>query len=95
MIFWFHYREKGNSVISNGCTREQPVEAGKHARQGKETLVEELDEMDEDLRLPEEPPGWLPDGWIMEVCCDDSGSIYRVCTIAHMPHLYLQTCIAI
>ena len=23
-------------------------------------------------------PGWLPDGWIMEVYCDDDGTIYRV-----------------
>ncbi|EEE60563.1 hypothetical protein OsJ_13925 [Oryza sativa Japonica Group] len=22
-------------------------------------------------------PGWLPDGWIMEVYCDDDGTIYR------------------
>ncbi|KAK8448444.1 hypothetical protein SEVIR_7G013300v4 [Setaria viridis] len=73
-------REKGSSVISNGYTLKQPVEAHKQERQGKETLVEELDGIDEDLRSLEEPPGWLPDGWIMEVCRDDGGSIYRCYT---------------
>lgn len=66
-------------VISNDSTLKQPVESETQEGQGKEiVLVEEPDEMDEESRLLEEPPGWLPDGWIMEVCHDDNGSIYQV-----------------
>lgn len=32
----------------------------------------------EDLEEEEERPGWLPDGWIMEVYQGDDGTIYRV-----------------
>ncbi|CAL5028481.1 unnamed protein product [Urochloa decumbens] len=70
-------REKGSLVIFNYYTLKQPVEGGKQERQGKEIgVVEEPDEMDEDSTSLEEPPGWLPDGWIMEVYRDDKGSIY-------------------
>ena len=83
MIFWFHNREKVSFVISNDDTLKQPVGADKQDRQGRDiVVVEEPDEMDEDSRSLEEPPGWLPDGWIMEVCRDDDSSIYRVCTLA-------------
>jgi hypothetical protein len=59
------------------------VGAEKQDGQGRDiVVVEEPDEMDEDSRSLEEPPGWLPDGWIMEVCRDDDSSIYRVCTLA-------------
>ncbi|OEL29367.1 hypothetical protein BAE44_0009614 [Dichanthelium oligosanthes] len=85
MIFWFHSREKGRLVISSDYTLKQPVEAKKQERQGKETVVvEEPDEMDEDSRSLEEPPGWLPDGWIVEARRDDDGSIYRyyICPVS-------------
>ncbi|XP_039771457.1 uncharacterized protein LOC120639658 isoform X8 [Panicum virgatum] len=71
-------REKASFVISNDDKLKQPVGADKQDRQGRDiVVVEEPDEMDEDSRSLEEPPGWLPDGWIMEVCRDDDSSIYR------------------
>ena len=83
MIFWFHNREKASFVISNDDKLKQPVGADKQDRQGRDiVVVEEPDEMDEDSMSLEEPPSWLPDGWIMEVFCDDDSSIYRVCTLA-------------
>ncbi|KAJ1270294.1 hypothetical protein BS78_06G042900 [Paspalum vaginatum] len=69
-------REKGGLVIS-----DQTVEAEKQWRHGKEDVViENLDEVDEDLGSLDELPGWLPDGWIMEICQEDNGSIYRYYT---------------
>ncbi|XP_039771454.1 uncharacterized protein LOC120639658 isoform X5 [Panicum virgatum] len=60
-------REKASFVISNDDKLKQPVGADKQDRQGRDiVVVEEPDEMDEDSRSLEEPPGWLPDGWIME-----------------------------
>nr|CAB3484063.1 unnamed protein product [Digitaria exilis] len=74
-------REKGSLVISNDSTLKQTVESEKQEGQGKGiVLVEEPDERDEDSWSLEEPPGWLPDGWIMEVCHDDNGSIYQYYT---------------
>ncbi|PUZ46306.1 hypothetical protein GQ55_7G054000 [Panicum hallii var. hallii] len=74
-------REKASLVISNDDTLKQLVGAEKQDGQGRDiVVVEEPDEMDEGSRSLEEPPGWLPDGWIMEVCCDDDSSIYRYYT---------------
>ncbi|XP_021318704.1 uncharacterized protein LOC8069424 isoform X3 [Sorghum bicolor] len=68
-------------VISDDNTLKQTVEVGKQERQGKEVLVvEELDELNEDSGSLDEPPGWLPDGWIMEVCQEVNGSIYQYYT---------------
>lgn len=72
-------------VISNDSTLKQTVESEKQEGQGKGiVLVEEPDERDEDSWSLEEPPGWLPDGWIMEVCHDDNGSIYQVYGLLHI-----------
>ncbi|KAG2565081.1 hypothetical protein PVAP13_7NG034400 [Panicum virgatum] len=74
-------REKVSFVISIDDTLKQPVGADKQDRQGRDiVVVEEPDEMDEDSMSLEEPPSWLPDGWIMEVFCDDDSSIYRYYT---------------
>lgn len=55
------------------------VEAEKQGGQGKKNVVVEgLNEMDEDDDSLEEPPGWLPDGWIMEALHNHSGSIFWV-----------------
>lgn len=57
------------------------MEAEKQGRHGiEDVVIEELDEVGEDLGSLDEPPGWLPDGWIMEVCQEDNGSIYRYYT---------------
>jgi hypothetical protein len=86
MFFWFHHRKNNGLVISDDNTLKQTVEVGKQERQGKEVLVvEELDELNEDSGSLDEPPGWLPDGWIMEVCQEVNGSIYQVCMLPHMP----------
>ncbi|XP_062184088.1 uncharacterized protein LOC133888021 isoform X2 [Phragmites australis] len=64
--------------ISDDNTLKQPVDTEELGRQGKDdVMAEEPDEADEDVEALEEPPGWLPDGWIMEVRRDDNGSIYR------------------
>ncbi|KAK3145172.1 hypothetical protein QOZ80_4AG0324520 [Eleusine coracana subsp. coracana] len=69
------------AIVIHDKTLKQPVEVEKQGRKGNENaVVEGLDEMDEDGETLEEPPGWLPDGWIMEAHCDDDGSIYRYYT---------------
>jgi len=74
-------RENNGLVISNDNTLKQTVEVEKQGRQGKEVLVvHELDESNEDSGSLDEPPGWLPDGWTMEVCQEDNGSIYKYYT---------------
>ncbi|GJN36861.1 hypothetical protein PR202_gb25760 [Eleusine coracana subsp. coracana] len=66
------------AVVIHDKTLKQPKEVEKQGRKGNENaVVEGLDEMDEDDETLEEPPGWLPDGWIMEAHCDDNGTIYR------------------
>ncbi|TVU13348.1 hypothetical protein EJB05_40400 [Eragrostis curvula] len=62
-------------VIPDEKTLKQPVEAKKHSQGNEVVVVEEPDE--ESL---EEPPGWLPDGWIMEAHGDDNSSIYQYYT---------------
>jgi hypothetical protein len=83
MICWFHHREIGGLhnivVIPDGKTLKQTVEVEKQGMKGKEIMVVQgQDGMDEDEESLEEPPDWLPDGWIMEAHCADNGSIHRV-----------------
>uniref|UniRef100_A0A0D9W301 MBD domain-containing protein n=1 Tax=Leersia perrieri TaxID=77586 RepID=A0A0D9W301_9ORYZ len=60
--------------------REQHVEAQKLKNQGEEVVeAEEPEEMD-NTEVLKELPGWLPDGWIMEVRRGDNGNIYRYYT---------------
>ncbi|KAF0894219.1 hypothetical protein E2562_037279 [Oryza meyeriana var. granulata] len=78
-------REVHNSpppvVILDDNETEQHVEAEELKKQGEEGLeAEEPGEMDKDAEVLEELPGWLPDGWIMEVRCGDNGNIYRYYT---------------
>jgi hypothetical protein len=41
-------------------------------------------EKDDDLEAKEDPPDWLPDGWIMEIYHAEDGSLNRVSLIPYM-----------
>jgi hypothetical protein len=43
-----------------------------------------MKEKDDDLEAKEDPPDWLPDGWIMEIYRTNDESLNRVSLIPYM-----------
>ncbi|KAG8083554.1 hypothetical protein GUJ93_ZPchr0015g6667 [Zizania palustris] len=68
-------------VILDDTEPRQAVEAEELKKQVEEDVgAEEPEKVNKDVDVLEQLPGWLPDGWIMEVRCGDKGSIHRYYT---------------